>query len=55
VWDSCLRFGKGAAVIVLSAVDDEAAIGRWIRQAQVDAGATPRVLSSGGDTGAGSP
>lgn len=47
--------GKGAAVIVLSAADDEAMIGRWIQQAQVDAGATPRVLSSGGDTGAGSP
>jgi hypothetical protein len=47
--------GMGAAVIVLSAADDEAMIGRWIQQAQVDAGATPRVLSSGGDTGAGSP
>ena len=47
--------GKGAAVIVLSAADDEAMIGRWIQQAQVDAGATPRVLSSGGDTGAGTP
>ncbi|MBV8077287.1 MAG: hypothetical protein JO284_12855 [Planctomycetaceae bacterium] len=30
-------------------------IGRWIQQAHVDAGATPRVLSSGGDTGTGTP